>query len=315
MDALTTLLPTLIASHSHLLYTSTLDLLPAFLPLLRANTDGLRAGTTAIVPALLDKVADGKERVYRPAEEALVRFGMELFAHHPSSAGGALSSSGRGRERDPPASASASAAQVWERLLLGTLEGKLARAKVGVMRVLVGVRSGTRNVGLKAWLPAFVAGLEDSDGTVRDEARTVCRLSFPLSEKREETVLTRRRCRVKTLVHLFSPPDIPPSAHAEVRKMMQARGMKPALIEGLMSALVEDGTAGAVVAAAEGEQAEGDVPRVVVSSLGRGCCVCSGLIKVGKDRDGEGVGPRVFDPRPAVRCEFSRSKKDHRDVC
>jgi CLIP-associating protein 1/2 len=53
------------------------------------------------------------------------------------------------------------------------LEGKNPRGKVGAMRVLVGVRVESRTLGLKALLPLLVALLEDGDGSVRDEAKSV----------------------------------------------------------------------------------------------------------------------------------------------
>lgn len=92
-------------------------------------------------------------------------FGKQLFAHSSAGGGGNLSASGRGKEKESPA-------QLWERLVMGVMEGKNARGKVGAMRVLVGVRE-RRGGGLKAWLPILVGLLEDSDGAVRDEAKTV----------------------------------------------------------------------------------------------------------------------------------------------
>lgn len=69
---------------------------------------------------------------------------------------------------------------------------------------------------------------------------------------------------LKTLVQLLSPEDVPPSAHAELRKMMQSRGMKPALVEGIMGSLVvpEEGT---VPTAGGEQQGPGNVVKVVVS--------------------------------------------------
>lgn len=112
----------------------------------------------------MDKLADAKERVHKPAEESLVVFGKTIFSH-PSAAAN-LSSSGRGKEKESPV-------QVYERLITSVMEGKNPRSKVGAMRVLVGVRAETRTLGLKPFLPILVAMLEDSDGAVREESKSV----------------------------------------------------------------------------------------------------------------------------------------------
>ncbi|GHJ86862.1 hypothetical protein NliqN6_3264 [Naganishia liquefaciens] len=233
IDAINGLIPTLIASHSHLLYQSTLtSLLPTYLPhLAPLGLEKVRSTAVAILPSLFDKLSDGKDRVSKPAEEALVRFAQTCLADTPLSSSATLTSSGRGKEKESPA-------QIYERLLTDVLAGKNPRGKVGVMRVLVGVRAQSRTIGLKALLPSLVAALEDGDGSVREEAKS-------------------------TLIALLSPSDIPPSVHAELRKMMQARNIKPALVETVMGSLIapEAGTAEEKM----GSQAA-DVPRVMVAT-------------------------------------------------
>lgn len=80
-------------------------------------------------------------------------FGKQLFAHSSAGGGGNLSASGRGKEKESPA-------QLWERLVMGVMEGKNARGKVGAMRVLVGVRErrGGRVEGVVAYLGGVVGG-------------------------------------------------------------------------------------------------------------------------------------------------------------
>lgn len=68
---------------------------------------------------------------------------------------------------------------------------------------------------------------------------------------------------LKTLVQLLSPEDVPPSAHAELRKMMQSRGMKPALVEGIMGSLVAPEEALPTVGGEQ--QGSREVVKVVVS--------------------------------------------------
>ena len=176
IDAINGLIPTLIASHSHLLYQSTLtSLLPTYLPhLAPLGLEKVRSTAVAILPSLFDKLSDGKDRVSKPAEEALVRFAQTCLADTPLSSSATLTSSGRGKEKESPA-------QIYERLLTDVLAGKNPRGKVGVMRVLVGVRAQSRTIGLKALLPSLVAALEDGDGSVREEAKSVSRpLSSPV---------------------------------------------------------------------------------------------------------------------------------------
>jgi CLIP-associating protein 1/2 len=168
VDAINGIVPTLIASHSHLLYQSTLtSLIPIYLPLILPHgVDKLRVATSSLLPPLFEKLSDGKDRISKPAEEALIRFAQLILSDPSSSASSNLSSSGRGKEKE-------SAIQIYERLLAGVLEGKNPRGKVGAMRVLVGVRVESRTLGLKALLPLLVALLEDGDGSVRDEAKSV----------------------------------------------------------------------------------------------------------------------------------------------
>ena len=62
--------------------------------------------------------------------------------------------------------------EVYDRGLKEVLEGKHAKAKVEVMRVLLELRTEGK-LALKGWLPCLVDLLEDGEGPVRDQAREV----------------------------------------------------------------------------------------------------------------------------------------------
>ncbi|KAJ9096472.1 hypothetical protein QFC21_005294 [Naganishia friedmannii] len=215
VDAITLLIPTLLTSHSHLLYQSTLtSLLPTYLPLIPSTpADKHRVAVHQIMPPLLEKLNDAKERVHKPAESCLIDLGNAVFRKpSSSSANNNLSSStgstatGKGKEKE-------TSAQMYERMLISALEAKGPRSKVGGMRVLCGVRQQTRGLGLKMFLPLLVGMLEDGDASVREEAKSA-------------------------LIDLLSPADIPASARSEVQKLMQSRSLKSSLVDGIMSGIL-----------------------------------------------------------------------------
>jgi hypothetical protein len=125
------------------------------------------------MPPLLEKLNDAKERVHKPAESCLIDLGNAVFRKPSSSTSNTnLSSStgsvstGKGKEKE-------TSVQMYERILVSAFEAKGSRSKVGGMRVLCGVRQQTRGLGLKMFLPLLVAMLEDGDGSVREEAKSV----------------------------------------------------------------------------------------------------------------------------------------------
>ncbi|KAJ9114256.1 hypothetical protein QFC22_005708 [Naganishia vaughanmartiniae] len=209
--------------------------------------DKLRVAVHQIMPPLLEKLNDAKERVHKPAESCLIDLGNVVFRKPSSSSTSSsnLSSStgsvatGKGKEKE-------TSAQMYERILVSAFEAKGSRSKVGGMRVLCGVRQQTRTLGLKIFLPLLVGMLEDGDGSVREEAKS-------------------------TLVDLLSPSDIPASARSELQKLMQSRSLKSSLVDGIMSGILAGpqtrqegesghGAAGKAVSGA----GESDVPPVLI---------------------------------------------------
>ncbi|KAJ9127352.1 hypothetical protein QFC24_000759 [Naganishia onofrii] len=248
VDAITLLIPTLLTSHSHLLYQSTLtSLLPTYLHLIPSTpADKLRAAVHQIMPPLLEKLNDAKERVHKPAESCLIDLGNAVFRKpssstintNLSSSTGSVST-GKGKEKE-------TSVQMYERILVSAFEAKGSRSKVGGMRVLCGVRQQTRGLGLKMFLPLLVAMLEDGDGSVREEAKS-------------------------TIIDLLSPSDIPASARSEVQKLMQSRSLKPSLVDGIMTGILagpqmrQEGEGGnSTVGKTVTGGAESDVPPVLI---------------------------------------------------
>ncbi|KAJ9103654.1 hypothetical protein QFC19_004229 [Naganishia cerealis] len=216
------------------------SLLPAYLHLLPSiPTDKPRTAVHQIMPPLLDKLNDAKERVHKPAEACLVDLGHAVY-RKPLLANASLSSStgsvAKGKEKE-------NLEQMYERMLASALEAKGSRSKIGGMRVLCGVRQHTRGLGLKQFLPLLVGMLEDSDGSVREESKT-------------------------TIIDLLSPSDVPASARSELQKLMQSRSLKSSLVDTIMNGILagpqtrqgEDGNISAGKPATKG--GETDVPPV-----------------------------------------------------
>lgn len=168
IDAITLLISPLIRSPSHLLATSTLSsFLPYFLPLIPASRDHshLRVAVLTLLPPLLEKLNDPKDRVHGPAGDCISLLGVKCYE---AESGSQPAPSAKGKERDTPAS-------VWEATIKEALEGRGVRVKLEVLRILLKLRTeGEVKLPLKPWLPSLVALLEDSDGSVRDSAREVC---------------------------------------------------------------------------------------------------------------------------------------------
>ena len=157
--------PSLLKSTSHLLIAATLtSLLPFFLPHLptEAPAPHLRLALLQILPLLLEKLNDPKERVHSAAATALTLLGKKCYEAEPAALG---SSSTKGKTRE-------GLVEIWERGIKDVLGGKGWRAKVEGMKVLLEMRAEMGpKLPLKPWLPHLVGLLEDGDGNVREQAK------------------------------------------------------------------------------------------------------------------------------------------------
>lgn len=124
-----------------------------------------------ILPQLLEKLNDPKERTSTAAKECILLLGKKCYEAEPiplappaSAAGGA---GGKGKEKE-------GLVNCWERNIKDTLEGKGRRGKVEGMKMILFMKAdrGSR-MSLKPWLAVLVDLLEDGDGQVRDQAREV----------------------------------------------------------------------------------------------------------------------------------------------
>lgn len=177
IDAITLLVAPFLRSSSHLLVTSTLSgFLPVFLPLIPTTSTEphLRLALTQLLPGLVEKLNDNKDKVSEPARDLIVTLGSKCYAADQAEqvvASTLSTSKGKaGHDKE-------GVAAIWENAIKDVLAGRGARAKIGVLKLLLTMREDTTiKLPLKPWLPSLVNLLEDSDGGVRDQAREVCYL-------------------------------------------------------------------------------------------------------------------------------------------
>lgn len=174
IDAITLLISPFLRSPSHLLVTSTLSsFLPFFLPLISTSQthSHLRVAVLSLLPSLLEKLNDPKDKVHGPARVCVSLLGAKCYEIDHSTQ---LAPSVKGKERD-------SLTSVWETSVKEVLGGRGVRVKLEVLNILAKLRNEPiAKLPLKPWLPSLVALLEDSDGSVRDSAREVGQIQFVL---------------------------------------------------------------------------------------------------------------------------------------
>ena len=143
--------------------------LPFFIPLLPTSAPiHLHLALTQLLPALLEKANDPKERVHTSASGSIVALGRKCYDAEPGShAAGSIGTGAKGKEKE-------SLVGYWERQIKETMAGKGWRAKVECIRLLLTMRSEAKaSLPLKPWLAPLVDLLEDGDSHVRDQAREV----------------------------------------------------------------------------------------------------------------------------------------------
>lgn len=184
--------------------------LPALIPHL--PTDKLRLAVQTAGQPLIEKLADAKERVHRPAEDCLIALFQSIF--RPSNA---LSTSSTASSSGPKGKEKEDAPQIAERLLRDALTGRSSRTKLGAMKVAVGVKVGAggghSNMPLKPFLPLLVDNLEDADGAVREYAK-------------------------ESIVAILGVPGVPLAARSEFRKLCEVRSIKTNVVDGILAQLV-----------------------------------------------------------------------------
>jgi CLIP-associating protein 1/2 len=173
IDAITLLVAPFLRSTAHLLVTSTLSgFLPVFLPLVPATNSTpphLRLAVTQLLPGLVEKLNDPKDKLSEPAKDLIALLGRKCYdadrAERADLSASASTSKGKDKE---------GLATIWENALKEVLAGRGVRAKIGTLKMLLAMRDDkAAKLLLKPWLPSLVNLLEDSDGGVRDQAREV----------------------------------------------------------------------------------------------------------------------------------------------
>ncbi|BEI94938.1 uncharacterized protein CcaverHIS019_0705190 [Cutaneotrichosporon cavernicola] len=204
VDAITLLVGPFVRSSAHLLVSATLNtFLPLFLPLIPVTPAlHLKLALSHMLPGLIEKLNDPKERLSGPARECLGLLGGKAYGSEFLTASQAGPS--RVKDRDGVVSQ-------WELAVKDALSGRAARAKIEILKLLLQMRNDpSMKLPLKPWLASLVNLLEDSDGAVRDQAR-------------------------ETVVALLSPSTTPPAARTEFKKLMFARNVRKSIADGILA--------------------------------------------------------------------------------
>ncbi|TXT04549.1 uncharacterized protein COLE_07368 [Cutaneotrichosporon oleaginosum] len=205
VDAITMLVGPFVRSPNHLLVTSTLNnFLLTFLPLIPTSPPShLKLALSCILPGLIEKLNDPKERLSAPARECLGLLGSKAY----SSESLTVSQGPRAKEKDGVVSQ-------WEAAVKDALSGRAPRAKIEILKLLLTMRSDPNiKLPLKPWLASLVNLLEDSDGVVRDQAR-------------------------EAVVALLSPPTTPPAARTEFKKLLLARNVRKSIADAILTRIL-----------------------------------------------------------------------------
>lgn len=171
LDAITQSLTPLIRSSSQLLVTSVLShFLTLYIPLLPlAPPRHLQLVLVQLLPALLEKLNDPKERVHSAAAACIAILGKRCYEAEAGAGPSGLgsSASAKGKEKE-------GLVGTWERSMKEVLAGKGTRGKLESMKLLASMRGEeSTRLPLKPWLAPLVELLEDGDGPVREQAREV----------------------------------------------------------------------------------------------------------------------------------------------
>lgn len=161
-DALTSLAQPHIRSTHHLLLSSVLsNYLLFYIPLLPLSPlRHVQLAITQLLPGLLEKLNDPKERVHEPATECLATLGIKAAEADAANDDGG---SAKGKE---------GLMAVWERGVRDTMVAKGSRGKMQAMKAVLLLRKSVKG-SLKPWLAPMVDLCEDGDGQVREAAREV----------------------------------------------------------------------------------------------------------------------------------------------
>ncbi|KAI0751370.1 clasp N terminal-domain-containing protein [Daedaleopsis nitida] len=240
-DALIQALKTCLRTPNQHLTTATLAALPSAIPLLvtrppaqiplpssstspAASTSSvtaspvdahaLRQVLTQLMPAgggVLDRLGDSRERSREKARETLVVVGGFAFRAAGSGSGSQMgrSKDGKGGPETPM--------QLFERFLReGGLMSKVWRVREQAILTLVHIRRAHHLFPIRPYLSHLVDALEDTDGNVRECART-------------------------SVVELFTGPGVTDMARADLKKEMTKKGVRKTIVDGVLSKVLAAG--------------------------------------------------------------------------
>jgi CLIP-associating protein 1/2 len=169
LDAMTQSLAPLLKANSQLLVMSTMShFLTLYIPLLPLSpARHLQLVLVQLLPALLEKMNDPKERIHSAAAVCVSMLGKRCYEAEGTQHLASSAMSVKGKEKE-------GLAGTWERSLKEVLGGKGSRGKLEAIKLLTSMRAvEASRVPLKPWLAPLVDLLEDGDGPVREQAREV----------------------------------------------------------------------------------------------------------------------------------------------
>ncbi|OJT13545.1 Protein STU1 [Trametes pubescens] len=171
------------------------------------DAHAMRQVLTQLMPAgggVLDRLGDARERARDKARETLVVMGGFAFRCGGAGAGSGLRSSRDGKGPETPM-------QLFERFLReGGLASKVWRAREQSILVLVHIRRTHHMFPLRPYLPHLVDALEDTDGAVRECARS-------------------------SVVELFTGPGVTDAARADLKKELAKKNVRKTIVDGVLN--------------------------------------------------------------------------------
>ncbi|KAH9938409.1 clasp N terminal-domain-containing protein [Fomitopsis serialis] len=218
LTALPPLLPLLVARHTLTRSTSNVPNSPTTSTSSTSpsavDAHSLRQVLSAFLPSggIIERLGDSREKSREKAREALVLLGGFAFR-----SGGTSAMMNRSREGKGPETPM----QIFEKYFreLG-LASKVWRVREQAVLTLVHLRRAHHLFPIRAYLPALVEALEDTDGNVRECAR-------------------------QSVVELFTGPGVTDAARADLKKEMTKKGVRKTIVDSVLLRVLAGGSGGA----------------------------------------------------------------------
>ncbi|KAK0540797.1 suppressor of tub2 mutation [Tilletia horrida] len=232
--------------------------------ILPSSVAHVRAGINHLMPVLIEKLGDQKERVREAARKALTQLGSSAFIVSPPT--DATAGARKGKELETPL-------MIYERLMRdNALGAKAARIKEQATQVLPALKLATQDrFPIRLLLPSLVTLLSDADPSVREGSRAALIGLFvnatPAAKAGLKKELERQDVRKATMDAIVKEVLAGPSAIPQaVAPSASSAGIGPAPTTSAQMAVTQAAAGGGVPGAAALGAGEDDVPPVYVAS-------------------------------------------------